>query len=252
MASLKRWNGSAWVSVPDGTAVKYWGGSNWIIPNAVKYWNGSSWQTAWTKSNPLTLTFVPSVTTTLRWTGSATVYDHPATANDSTKADLFLGRYGGSAPYHFTSLMKFDAASEENQGTLKQAMVTRPVVKSASLRLNRVSSGLSSPSGYLRIATFDQLNIQLLPATTVDGSRHDWPGHIATSIAGWSFGENKTFPVSIKTINDLDAGKALMFAEVMSEYKNSGGTTSAYTMIYGLRGGNAWLVPLLTVTLDVV
>ncbi len=143
-------------------------------------------------------------------------------------------------------------ASVENQGTLKQAMVTRPVVKNASIRLNRVESGLSSPTGYLRIGTFDQLNIQNLPSTTVDGSRHDWPGHTATSVAGWSFGENKTFPVAAKTINDLDAGKAMMFAEVMSEYKNSGGTTSAYMLIYGVRGSSSGLVPKLTVTLDVV
>jgi hypothetical protein len=252
MSILKRWNGSSWVTVPDGSSVKYWGGSNWVIPNAVKYWNGSSWQTAWTKSNPITLTFIPSVTTSLRWDGNSTEWDHPATSNNGAKADMFLGRYGGSAPYHFTSLMKFDAQSEENQGTLQQAMTARPVVKNASIRLNRVESGLNSPAGYLRIGTFDQQNIQTLPSTTVDGSRHDWPGHTATSVTGWSFGENKTFPVAAKTINGLDAGKALMFAEVMSDYKNSGGTTSAYMMIYGVRGSNSGLVPKLTVTLDVV
>ncbi len=133
MSILKRWDGSAWILVPDGGAVKYWNGSAWVNPTAVRYWNGSAWIEAWSKSNPATYYFYPTLTTNMRWDGANVDYDSNLTANDNTKATLGLGRYNGSLPYHYTSVLLFNGNDIYNTITLAAALAARPVVKSTSL-----------------------------------------------------------------------------------------------------------------------
>ncbi|MBA3551113.1 hypothetical protein H0W32_02820 [Patescibacteria group bacterium] len=177
------------------------------------------------------------------------------TASDDTKATLGLGRYNGEKPYHYTSIMLFGGDSIYVPDTLVEAMVARPVVKTATLRLYRnLGVGLNSPTGYLRMGVWSQLNSQTLPPTTLDGTYHDWSAPIATDIAGWIRGELKTVSVPWQAIHSLKDGKALMFSEVTSGYKTSGGTTNAHSQIYGLNNGSPDLakIPLLAVTLDVV
>lgn len=252
MSKLFRSDGISWIPVPDGTSLKVPIGGTYQPPQKLHYPAGGVWAQAWSKSDQRIVTFFPTVTTALRWNGSAPAYDPAGLSADNTRTDMHNGRFAGSAPYHHTSMMKFDGNSNEGLGTLAAAMAVRPVVKSASIRLHRVSGGLSSPAGDLRVGTWSQLNLQTLPATTLDGTYHDWDPHTVTSVGGWSFGQNRTFAVYPQTIYDLLDGKALMFAEVLSGYMTSGGTTSAYMRIYGLLGGDLGKLPLLTVVLDIV
>lgn len=252
MSILKRWDGSAWVLVPDGSMVKIWNGSAWVSPASVKYWNGTAWVNAWTQTDPITLTFYATLTTSLRWSGSSNVYDASGSHDDDTKADMHIGRYGGTYPYHYTSMMHFRDPSNEGGGTLDTAMGIRPVVKSASLRLRRVSSGLGSPAGNIRVGTWTQGFLETLPPTDLSGIYHDWDPMTVTSVSGWSIDTTKTIPVDPVNVTDLIFGKSLMLAEVISGYKTSGPTTSAYMKLYGLNDGapDLALAPLLTVTLD--
>ncbi len=257
MSNLKRWDGSAWVTVPDGSKVQYWTpvGPGYAIAQAVKYWNGSSWVTAWTRSDPLTLTFYPTFTTNIRWDGAEVDYDSNLTAVDNGKATLGLGRYNGEKPYHYTSLLKFDGVNVSGSTSLVAALAARPICKSASLRLYRnLGIGLQSPVGYLRMGTWSQLNAHTMPTTTVDGTYHDWSPTTVTDIYGWQRGFLKTFSVDPQNIYDLRDGKSLMFSEVTSGYLTSGGTTNAHSQIYGLNDGSPDLakIPVLTVSLDVV
>lgn len=253
MSILKRWDGAAWVTVPDGDAVKYWNGSAWVPANGLYYWNGSAWVQAWIKSDPITLTFYPTFTTNIRWDGSEVDYDSNLTAVDNTKATLGLGRFNGEKPYHYTSLLLFNADANESPVTIAEALATRPVVKSATLRLYRnLGVGLQYPAGYLRTGTWTQANLASLPATTVDGTYHDFDPTTVNDITGWQRGTLKSFPLWWNNIYDLRDGKALMFAEVESGFMVAGATTSAHSQIYGLNDGAPDLskAPKLTLTLD--
>lgn len=252
MSKLKRWNGSSWVTVPDGSAVKYWNGSNWVVPSAVRYWTGSTWAVAWAKADPKTLTFYANFTTNLRHSGGGALYDSTGTAANDAAADLYIGRYGGSYPYHFLSLIGFGLS---NYGTsLAAELAARPVIKSASLRLYRLpGAGLGSPSGTLSTGIWTQSGASNLPATTLSGTYNDWSTMSTTSINGWSYDTAKWFNVYGGQIQDLAAGKVLAISEVTSGYTSSGGTTNAYSRLYGLASGfNSSKTPLLQITLDYV
>ncbi len=252
MSKLYRCDGASWILVPDGSALKFSDGVAYFNAQKLHYPAGGVWAEAWSRSNPITLTFYPTVTTALRWNGSAPAYDPAGLAADNARTDMHNGRFAGSAAYHHTSILKFDAASNEGGGTLAAALATRPIVKSAKLRLNRVSGGLSSPSGNLIVGTWSQLSMETLPATSLTGIYHDWDPNTIGSVSGWTYGSNREFTVNPQNVYDLRDGKSLMFAEVTSGYTTSGGTTPAYMRIYGLLGADTTKQPLLTVTLDIV
>jgi hypothetical protein len=150
-------------------------------------------------------------------------------------------------------MMRFASASNEGYGTIATILTTRPVVKSAKLRLNRVSGGLGSPSGYLRIGSWKQAGLESLPATTLDGTYHDFDPQYAGDVSGWAYGWNREFPVPTQCIYDHNAGYAIMFAEVTSGFLVNGGTTAAYMMIRGIANApSAAYLPMLTVTFDLV
>lgn len=248
MSILKYWNGSTWVLVPDGSAVKYWNGSTWVVPNSVKYWNGSTWVTAWTKASPKTITLYADFATNLRHSGFGAVYDSSATAGNDAAADLFIGRYNGSQPYHFLSLIGFNSA------TLAAELATRPVVKSAALRLYRKpGAGYGSPAGDLVTGIWTQSNARSLPATTLSGTYNDFTPYAATSIDGWAYDTTRWFTMNGQHVLDLAAGKVLSISEVIGGFTTSGATTPAYSKIYGLAEGyNTSKMPAITVTLDYV
>lgn len=251
MSILKRWNGSSWVTVPDGTAVKYWNGSSWQIPSAVRYWNGSSWQPAWLKTDPVTRSYYPTFTTNLRWEGSHVEYDsnHSNQSNRGAAA-LGLGRYNGSYPYHYVSLLRFAGTAVGGYATIAAQLGARPVVKSATLRLYRESGvGLQYPGGYIRFGVWTQANIESLPATNMT-SYIDWSPQNAYDIAGWQRTQNKVFSLSPQLIYDMAAGKSIMFSEVTSGHTTSGGTTNAHSQIRGLNSADNATRPYLTVTFD--
>lgn len=254
MSKLKVWNGSSWVLIPDGQKVKIWNGTNWVIPEAVKFWNGTNWVAAWTKSQPITLSFYASLTTTLRYNGSSPVYDSAGTASNNRNADLFIGRYNGTYPYHYTSLMLFDGLDINNQMSITDALLIKPVVKSALIRLRRLPGGANNPSGYIRFGTWTQPNLTTLPATNLDGRWHDWDPATPNNVAGWTVNTTKTFSANPQNVLDLANGLALMCSEVMSGYATSGATSPAYSNIYGRNNGSPdpALTPMLTVTFDVV
>lgn len=242
----------SWGNVADGDKVRYWNGSGYAIATEVRVWNGSSWVSVWSKSNPVTVSFYPTFATNMRWNGSSVSYDSSGLSPNNAATDLYNGRYAGGTNYHYVSLLQFTGGSIQGLGTLAQLMASRPVVKSASLRLNRVSGGLGSPVGYLRIGTWTQANAQNLPATVLDGTYNDWDPKTVNGIGGWSYGSNRDFPVNVQQIYDLNAGKTLMFAEVESGYTTSGSTTNAYMRIYGMLGSDPGKLPILTVTLDII
>lgn len=244
-------SGGGYVLVPDGNKILVCDGANYNIPTEVRVCNGATYVGVWSKSDPITLNFYPTLTTTLRWNGSFPEYDGPGTAADNTKADLFLGRYNGSYPYHYTSLLRFAGASIEGP-TLATALAARPFVKSATMRLHRVSGGYSSPTGYLRVGSWIQTPVESQPATSLNGSYHDWDPQQPNDVAGWSYGQNKTFWVPPQVVYDHNAGRAIMFSEVLSGYTSSGATTGAYMRIAGLTTSDGNKLPVLTVVLDVV
>lgn len=253
MSLLKYWSGSAWTLIPDGIMFKYWTGSAWAYPNAVWYWSGSAWVKAWSKSDPATYTFYPTFTTNLRWDGSAVDYDSNLSQSNDGLADLLLGRYNGEKPYQAVSLMQFKGNNIGGSTTLAEALAVRPAVKSASVRLYRnPGAGLTYPAGYLRTGVWTQANAQNMPATTLDGTYNDWSPTGTHDIDGWTTGSAKSFSIEPQHILDMNAGKTLMFSEVTSGYTTSGGTTNAYSQIYGLEGGSydTAKVPVLTVNLD--
>lgn len=245
--------GPGWTNVPDGNRVRYWNGGGYVDANQVRVWNGGGYVTVWTRSNPITATFYATATIALRQHSFGPEYDPGGSASNNAHSDLWNGRYNGSWPRHHTSILRFTGGANEGYGTIAQILTTHPAVKSATLRLNRVSGGLGSPSGYLRVGSWKQLGMESLPATTLDGTYHDFDPHYAGDVAGWQYGWNRNFAVPPQCIYDHNAGYALMFAEVTSGFLSTGGTTAAYMMIRGIENApNVNYLPMLTVTFDVV
>lgn len=252
MSRLYLNNGPGYSNIPDGDRIRFWTGSSYAVPSEIRAWNGGAYVSVWSRSNPITATFYPSFTTNLRWNGSTTQYDGPGTSSNDAAADLFIGRFGGSFPYHYVSLLQFNGIpSLEGYGTLAELMATRPVVKGANLRLYRLAGGFSNPSGYIRIGTWTQASAQTLPATNLTGSYMDWDPQAVSDVGGWLHGQNRAFGVYPQTIYDMAAGKSIMISEVTSGHTTSGGTSTAYSRIIGNTTIDLAKLPILTVALDV-
>lgn len=252
MSRLYIASGGNYVNVPDGNRIKFSNGSGYVDASEARVWNGSSYSRFYSRSDPISVTFYPTFTTSLRWSGSAVQYDGAGTAADDTHADMFVGRFGGSFPYHYTSLLKFTGPSVEGFGTITDIIQTRPVIKGSALRLYRAAGGWYSPVGFLRIGTWTQPFMETLPATTLNGTYHDWDPHTANDIYGWLHGQNRWFPVWSQNIWDLAFGNSLMISEVLSGYTTPGGTSGTYSRITGATTIDPNIFPILAVTFDVV
>lgn len=244
MPGLYRWNGSSWVQVPDGTALKYWDGSNWVNPNALKYWNGSSWVTAWNKSSPQVLTVTADFTTNVRYSGSTYNYDAAGEAANNDETNPRIGRFAGSASYHYISILGFPMS------TIVSAMATRPNITAARLRLNRLSgSGLGTLSGAnpIRVGTWTLANFRNMPAISNPASYDDWAPMSSIDVNGWSTG-NRYLDIDPQHVTDLINGRGLLLSEVTTGYNTSGSTTNLYSKFAGIiEGAN---LPQLEVTID--
>ena len=243
MATLKRWSGSSWVTVPNGTALKYWNGSSWVNPMALKYWDGNSWETAWNKSDPITLTTTANFTTNIRYNGYSYGYDANASASNNTQANPMIGRYGGSYPYHFAGIIGF------NMSAISAAYASRPRILSARINIERrAGSGLGTLSGAspIRIGTWKRGSWRALPSVSSTASFVDFNPMTSYDPNGWSSG---TRWISIDPVHALDMinGWGLVLSEVTASFSSSGGTTNLYSRIGGIAVG---VTPTLEVTLD--
>lgn len=248
MATLKRWNGSSWVTVPNGSAVKRWNGSSWVNATGVYYWNGSSWIKCWNKSDPTTINLDADFTSNIRWEGGGSgIFDWDSiSSNPSNKgqADIMVGRYNGSYPYHYVGIIGFPQAS------LVSAMNTRPTVVSARLRLQRISgSGLGTLSGAnpLRIGTWVQTNFRSTPYLSDPGNHDDWSPLTSENVNGWAGGSSIWIDIPAQNVIDQKNGWGLVLSEITTGYKSSGGTTNLYSKIGNITDGTR---PRLEVTLD--
>lgn len=245
MATLKRWNGSSWVTVPNGSAVKYWNGSSWVAAKGVYYWSGSSWVKCWNVSDPVTLTYDADFTSNIRWEDWQFDYDSISSSTSAKdEAVLMIGRYNGGYPYHYVGIAGFNSSS------LNSAMNTRPTVVSARVRLYREGgSGLFTVSGAnpLRIGIWTQSNYRSLQNPNDVANYDDWSPLVTEDVDGWARDTYIWVDINPSQINDIRAGKALLLSEVTSGYKSSGGTTNLYSKIGGIVTGRE---PRLEVTLD--
>lgn len=239
MATLKRWNGSSWVTVPDGTAFKYWNGSAWVNPNAVKYWNGSSWVTCWNKSDPQTLTVTADFTSNIR----VTSWDAAGESSNNAQANPRIGRFNGSQPYHYIGILGFPMSS------ISSAMGTRPTITGGRVYIYRLSgSGLSTATGTLRIGTWTQSNFRNTPSVSSIGSYTDFSPLRSHNVGNWTDPSGQWFDLDPQHVQDLVNGRGLTISEVTTGWTSSGGTTSLYSKIAGIQNGSN--LPRLEVTID--
>ena len=136
MPTLHRYNGSAWVQVPNGTAFKHYNGSAWVNPTNVKYWDGDSWETVWTKSDPKTVSFRATATNSWRSTGWRG-------AND-LRAGNFMGFGTHIGLMNFTDATSTGDISGQTIATI---IGTRPNLTNVKLTLERNTAVGTNPFG---------------------------------------------------------------------------------------------------------
>lgn len=244
MPGLYRWNGSSWVQVPDGNALKYWNGSAWVNPNALKYWNGTSWVTAWNKSDPQTLTVTADFTSTVRYNSAGYYSWDPTGSNaDDTIVEPRVGRFNGSQPYHYGAILGFPMSS------IITALGTRPNIVSARTRMYRLSgSGLGTASGTMRIGTWTQNSWRSTPSINNIANYTDFAPLASEVISAWTYPSYQWMDIDPQHVTDLVNGRALFLAEITTGWNSSGGTTNLYSKFAGIETGSN--LPELEVTID--
>ena len=235
-----------WTQIPNGTGVRYKASGSWNDIQTLSTKVSGTWRTVWQKSDPLTANFYATFSTAMRHSaGGFATYDPAGTASDNSEADVFIGYFGGSNPYHYTSVVDFGNAHDEGQLTITQYLATRPNITSAELRLTRYNSG-SSTLGASNIYTgnWTQSGFTSLPTPDLDGSEHDWDHKETTAIGGWSFDSQKTIDVDPQAVIDMNNGAGLMIAgtDQQTGYTTASvdgsGTTTNYSRIYGVANAN--------------
>tara|TARA_R100000005_G_scaffold96731_1_gene86945 strand:+ start:7176 stop:7940 length:765 start_codon:yes stop_codon:yes gene_type:complete len=252
MATLHRYNGSAWVEVPSGTAFKYYNGSAWVNPNTVKYWDGDSWETAWNKSNSVELVFEAVDSNSWRtsgWRGSS---------------DLRFGSFGFG---DHIGVMSFVTGNNTNSATaadgtsvsantLANHLAERPYVTAASLTLYRTTGGYNpiNASGFPNsenwyIGYYDgtigsgtaSSDINLTNMTTISAA--------TLNALVWNHNESKTLTNLDTTMAAQLGSKELWGSNRYENFSGSGGQDTSYSTFDGHSDTNK---PTLTVTLDYV
>ena len=237
MASLKRHNGSAWVDVPNGTAVKHYNGSSWVNPDHLKYYDGSAWQTAWSKSDPVTYRFYATSSRAWRPQGWR-----------SATGDLRVGAYGGFGDnmtvYDFTS--DDDDTAGINFG---EALAIRTTVTALSVTLLRLSG-----SGYSTTGTGDTWYMGQWDGTIGSGDADDSINttNMATltgSSSGpdsWGGDTYRSFTLPTALGSALST-KEMWVANRTSGFTTDGGTDNSYS---ALTDHTTIYAPFIDVTLD--
>ena len=235
--ALKYWNGSAWTSIPDGTAVNYWNGSAWTNPTAVKYWDGDSWETAWNKSDPKTVSFKATATNSYRSTGWRGA------------DDLRAGNYYGYGTH--IGLMNFTDATSTGDitgDTITEVLATgRTTLTSITLTLERDGSTGTNPFGngsgtennyYVGYyssdgGTFASGNAQTLLTTT----------NMATitfaTLEDWAFNATQALALNAN-VGAAAATKYLWISDMSSGWLPNTGNASSpiYSEVYGAFEGD--------------
>jgi hypothetical protein len=136
-------NGSTWVTVPNGTAIRVHNGTTWTTAKGVYVHNGTTWQQAWSQSDPLTVASNVAGAETFRRSAGGTMSWNPA--GDAGYA--YIGRTSGS----YDNVGCFNVTN----GLYALAMGDRQTVTSASFTLKRgPSSGSSSISGTVYLGLY--------------------------------------------------------------------------------------------------
>lgn len=246
MSKIYRHNGSQWVNVPDGTAIKYHNGSSWVNPTSIAYYNGG-WQTAWNKSAPVTYTYYTWFEDNLR---------HGTSNAWTTNGDNYpyIGRFNGTYPYHFAGVLSLGNSTDGvTAHNADQVIATRPVIKSISLRLTRhSSSGSSSPSGNMNIGTMSHPQPWNTGTMSTISSTFDFSPVTTYGVSGWGFSTTRTIDIQPQHGYDMiNSGRALIMSEVTSGYTTSGSSTGAYMKFHGGGDGDS-IRPMFTITFDYV
>ena len=244
MATLKRYTGSSWVTVPNGTAVQRYSGG-WDSPKHVKYWDGSSWEIAWSKSDPITYNFYASDDVAYRTTG--------------WRSELRVGSYGFGDHMSFFKFTDTSAYAIDDNGdvttnkTLSAALSDRGTVTSAKLHLYRDTGGYGTiPSGagsYFIGHNTGGFNT----GTPVFDTSHQ----STLAVGGWAAETGKEATLDVNIIDEVKDGKAIVVGNVnnVSSLTYPGGNDTNYSALYDNTDTSFFILtyykrPRLEVTLD--
>lgn len=255
MSKLKRYSGGQWVTIPDGTALKYRSGSSWVNPNALKYYDGG-WQTAWTKSDPVTYTYNTWFTDSLRhgtsnaWTTNSTSEPH-------------IGAFNGTYPYPYVGVLSL-GTSPDGDPAAETVIQTRPVITDISLKLTRASGvGLNSSvvSGTMNIGilslAYSSTNWSTGTMATLD-NYFDFSPNSTESLSGWDYNASRTIDLDPQHGYDMiNNDYALIIAGQTSGFTStasfSGYSASLdYMKFYDHNNSTAAYKPLFEITFDYV
>ena len=250
--------GGTWREIENGSGVKTKVSGTWRDVQKVSTKVSGTWRTVWQRSDEITRTFYATFSTAMRWSaGGYASYDPAGTASNDAQADLFIGYFGGSNPYHYTSVIDFGNSNEENQ-SIATYLATRPTVVDAELRLMRYSSGTTTlGTSSCWTGNWTQSSFSSLPTPDLDGSEHDWSNKEETVITGWSHGSQQIVGVDPEVVKDVAGGAGLMLAgtDQQTGYTTANvdgsSTTTNYSRIYGVANATTDARKImLTVTFD--
>lgn len=230
MAAFWRWNGSSWVQVPNGTALKYWNGSAWVNPTAAYYWSGSAWVAFWQKADPVTYQFTLTDSDSYRTTGWR------SDSNQIYQDSYGFGEFIGAWTFNWSQLQTYAA--------------TRPVVKQARVYYYRDASAHGSSgavSGRLWNLASSAVSGTSLTRSgqpdLVNGSNYTNLTALTRGSGGWSIVSNN---YATNIINGTSRGLALAMTESLTYPADEGPN---YMICHGLGDANP---PIFEVTLDYV
>ncbi len=147
VSTLRRWTGSTWELVPNGTDFSYSAdGSTFINPVKMQRWTGSAWVDVWLKSDPMTFQHSPTDSESFRppgqggWRGGVLIYQE----------SFGFGDHIGC--------MAFDYAA------IKAQLDVRPNVTAARIKIKRENTVHGDSSAFLLLWS--------LSPSAVDGSNN--------------------------------------------------------------------------------
>ena len=251
MPGLYRYSGSGWVQVPNGTAFKYYNGSNWVNPTKVTYWDGDSWETVWNKSNSVQLVFQAVDSNSWRtsgWRGSS---------------NLRIGSFDNNGDH--IGVMSFITGNNTNSATaadgtsvsantLANHLTERPYVTAASLTLYRTTGGYNPINA---VSNSENWYLGYYDGTIGSGTASD---DIVTTNKttisastlnglGWNHNESQTLTSLNTTMAAQLGSKELWISNRFESFSSNGGNDTSYSTFDGHSDTNK---PTLTLTLDYV
>ncbi len=267
MPTLHRYNGSAWVQVPNGTAFKHYNGSAWVNPTNVKYWDGDSWETVWTKSDPVKYTFVANRSKSFR-------HNDGSWSTAPTAAAVRNGVFSGSTNTPYVGVFGF--STESGGQTLAQVLAERPYITNAAptaggsaenyIELRRMTTsdsatGLGNAYGSWYIATYtgdttdgspdaDKVSFTTTAVKTISSGSPLARGDTAQ----WDLNGSGANRTKMQTFVDHADAKPLVLTNDTSvtALKTAIGSGSADTEYAVFYGASETTPPKLVITLDYV